>query len=166
MLVIYDLDKTSLFCPIANFMDRFIPKNKILKTLYYKIFPFIHILEMKFNLLKINDRIYNRAKIYKEQFNARQCVVTARHKSYSTKLHIKKIFKDIDMPCLCIAQGLTNLSKVEAVTKMITIDSKEEIIMYDDNYHELMLMHSIFRDQFTGLLVEFDGNKEKVTNVY
>ena len=166
MLIIYDLDKTSLYCPVADFMNKFIPKNMFLKKLYYNIFPFIHILEMKFNLLKINDEIYKRAKIYKEQFNARQVVVTARHKSYSTKLHIKKVFKDIDIPCLCIAQGLTKLSKAECIQRMITIDPDEEIIMYDDNFNELMFMHNMFEEQFTGLLVEFDGKIEKVTNVY
>ena len=50
MLVIYDLDKTSLFCPIADFLDRFIPRNKVLKKLYYNIYPFVHILEMKLGL--------------------------------------------------------------------------------------------------------------------
>ena len=57
MLIIYDLDRTSLFCPIADFMDKFIPKNKFLKKLYYNIYPFIHIFEMKFDLLKINSEI-------------------------------------------------------------------------------------------------------------
>lgn len=166
MLVIYDLDKTSLFCPIADFMDKFIPRNIFLRKLYYNIFPFIHILEMKLGLLKINDEIYKRAKIYKEQFNARQVVVTARHQSYSTKLHIKKVFRDIEMPCLCIAQGLTKLSKAECIQQMITIDPNEEIIMYDDSFNELMCMHALFKDQFTGLLVEYNGIKEKVTNAY
>ena len=166
MLVIYDLDKTSLYCPIADFMDKFIPKNKFLKQLYYKLYPIAHILEMKFGLLKINDEIYNRAKIYKDEFNARQCVVTARHRSYSTKLHIKNVFRDIEMPCLCVAQGLTNLTKAEVIQGMIPIDPKEEIIMYDDNFNELMFMDALFKDQFTGLLVEYDGIKEKVTHAY
>ena len=166
MLVIYDLDKTSLFCPIADFMDKFIPKNKILKQLYYKFYPIVHIFEMKLGLLKINNEIYNRAKIYKEQFNARQCVVTARHRSYSTKLHIKKVFRDIEMPCLCVAQGLTNLTKAEVIEGMIPVDPHEEIIMYDDNFNELMCMHALFKDQFTGLLVEYNGITEKITNAY
>ena len=121
---------------------------------------------MKFNLLKINDEIYNRAKIYREQFNARQAVVTARNKSYSTELHTKKIFRDIEIPCFCIAQGLTNLTKAEYIQRIITVDPDEEIIMYDDNFNELMFMHSMFGERFTGLLVEFDGKIEKVTNVY
>lgn len=166
MLVIYDLDKTSLYCPIADFMDKFIPKNKTLKQLYYKLYPIAHIFEMKFGLLKINDEIYNRAKIYKNEFNARQCVVTARHRSYSTKLHIKRVFRDIEMPYLCVAQGLTNLTKAEVIEGMIPIDQNEEIIMYDDNFNELMCMHALFKNQFTGLLVEYDGIKEKITNAY
>lgn len=166
MLIIYDLDRTSLFCPIADFMDKFIPKNKFLKKLYYNIYPFIHILEMKFDLLKINSEIYNRAKIYKEQFNARQCVITARHKSFSTKLHIEEVFRDLDIPCFCIAQGLTKISKAEALNKLVVVDPNEEIIMYDDNFNELMFMHSMFQDKFTGFLVEYKGNKEKITHVY
>ena len=166
MLIIYDLDRTSLFCPIADFMDKFIPKNKFLKKLYYNIYPFVHILEMKFDLLKINSEIYNRAKIYKEQFNARQCVITARHKSFSTQLHIKEVFRGLDIPCFCIAQGLTKISKAEALNKLVVVDPNEEIIMYDDNFNELMFMHSMFQDRFTGFLVEYKGNKEKITHVY
>ena len=147
-------------------MDKFIPKNKFLKKLYYNIYPFIHILEMKFDLLKINSEIYNRAKIYKEQFNARQCVITARHKSFSTQLHIKEVFRDLDIPCFCIAQGLTKLSKAEALNNLVVVDPNEEIIMYDDNFNELMFMHSMFQDKFTGFLVEYKGNKEKITHVY
>lgn len=166
MLVIYDLDKTSLFCPIADFMDRFIPKNRTLKVLYYKLYPLVHILEMKLGLLKINEEIYKRAKIYKEQFNARQCVVTARHRSYSTKLHIKEVFKDIEMPCLCVAQGLTQLSKAEVIEGMIPIDPNEEIFMYDDNIYELIKMHALYKNRFTGFKIEYLGNKETISHVY
>lgn len=38
--------------------------------------------------------------------------------------------------------------------------------MYDDNFNELMYMDALFKDQFTGLLVEYNGIKEKVTHAY
>lgn len=166
MLVIYDLDKTSLFCPIADFMDRFIPKNKTLKKLYYKLYPFAHILEMKLGLLEVNEEIYNRAKIYKEQFNALQVIVTARHRSFSIHPHIKAVFKDIDIPCFCIAQGLTHLSKAEAIKSLGIIKSDEEVIMYDDNIEEITKMHNVYKDKFTGVHIEFIKDKEVIKYVY
>lgn len=166
MLVIYDLDRTSLFCPIADFMDKFIPKNTTLKKLYYKLYPFVHILEMRLGLLRINEEIYNRAKIYKEQFNALQVVVTARHKSFSIYPHIKAVFKDIDIPCFCIAQGLTKLSKAKAIRSLGIIKPNEEIIMYDDNIEEITKMINVYKDKATGVHIEFTKDKEIIKYVY
>ena len=161
MLVIYDLDKTSLFCPIADFMDRFIPNNKFLKQIYYLLYPFAHILEIKLGLLQINRSMYLRALSYDQTYkDVRQIILTARHKSFSTEIHKKLIFRDLDIPIFCIAQGITNLSKA-AFAKLLPIDKNEEVIMYDDNIDELNKMRNTIGPKFTGLNILFKDNHEE-----
>lgn len=160
MIVIYDLDKTSLFCPIANFLDKFIPSNIILKQIYYKLYPLVHILEMKLDLLKINENIYNRAVAYQSAYpNCIQVVITARHRSVSTDMHLKKVFRDLNVSCFCVAQGLTNLSKVD-IARLIPKSSDEEIIMYDDNLEEMLKMRDVYKGHFTGIRINFEGSED------
>lgn len=166
MLVIYDLDKTSLYCPIADRLDLFIPKNRFLKNLYYKIYPFIHSLEIRFGLLQINENIYQRAKMFQEfGDDVRQVVVTARHYTKVSIKHIQMIFKDIDVTLISIAQGLTGLYKVDVIRKL-PIYPTEEIVMYDDNFSELAFVYAEFPNQFTGMQVYFKNNKESIRRVY
>lgn len=165
MIIIYDLDRTSLYCPIADWMDRFIPKNKALKKLYYKLYPFIHILEMKLGLLQINENMYIRSKQFEELDTVKQVVVTARHYSKSIDLHAKAVFKDVSLYIICVAQGLTGLTKADVVEKL-PMDEDEEIVMYDDNFQELSLMNARFSGRFTGIQVMFRDNKEETSNVY
>lgn len=161
MLIIYDLDKTSLFCPIADFMDRFIPNNKFLKHLYYLLYPIAHMVEIKLGLLQINRSMYLRALSYEQTYkDVRQVILTARHRSFSTELHKKLVFRDIDVPIFCIAQGITNLSKA-AFVKLLPIDKDEEVIMYDDNIDELNKMKKEIGPRFTGLNILFKDNKEE-----
>lgn len=161
MIIIYDLDRTSLYCPIADFMDRFIPKNLILKKLYYNIYPFIHILEMKLGLMKINKEMYIRAKQYAEFNDTFQVVITARHESKSLVPHVRKVFGDTDITVFAIAQGLTNLHKVDIINQL-PISDDEEIIMYDDNEKELKRVRSKYKGKFTGIQIEFKGDKEEI----
>lgn len=162
MLVIYDLDKTSLFCPIADFLDRFIPRNKVLKKLYYNIYPFVHILEMKLGLLKINKEMYIRARQYDEFTDCFQVVITSRHRSFSLQKHIKAVFGDeIDINVFAIAQGLTNIHKVDIIDQL-PINDDEEIIMYDDNDKELRRARAKYKGRFTGINVEYTGKEEKI----
>lgn len=165
MLVIYDLDKTSLYCPLANFMDKFIPRNIYLKTIYYSLYSFVHRLEMMFGLLQINKSMYVRAKSYSEFPDINQIVVTARHYSKTTVEHVHKVFHELDIPIVCVAQGLTNLSKAEVVREL-PIYEDEEVVMYDDNFAELTFMYSEFKDHFTGIKVDFKNNKEEIERVY
>ena len=161
MLIIYDLDKTSLYCPIANFMDKFIPKNEKLKKIYYNLYPFIHRLEMFLGLLQINEDMYIRAKQYAEFPDTNQIVVTARHFTKTTMEHVSRVFKDIEMPVVCVAQGLTNLFKADVVKELPLLDD-EEIIMYDDSVTELSVMKAEFKNHFTGIHVLFKDNKEEI----
>lgn len=166
MLVIYDLDKTSLYCPIADRLDLFVPKNRFLKNLYYKLYPFIHSLEIRFGLIQINENIYQRAKMFQEFGNdVRQVVITARHHTKVSIKHIQMIFKDIDVTLISIAQELTGLHKVDVIRKL-PIYLSEEIIMYDDNFTELAFVHAEFPNQFTGMQVYFKNNKESIRRVY
>lgn len=162
MLVIYDLDKTSLYCPIANFMDNFIPKNKLLKRLYYNLYPIAHLLEMKLGLLKINREMYIRARQYAEFKDTYQVVITARHYSFSLNKHVRAVFGDVDMSVFAIAQGLSYLHKVDIVDRLPLIEG-EEIIMYDDNAEELRRVKDKYKPHFTGVQVEFTG-EEKILN--
>lgn len=165
MLIIYDLDKTSLYCPIANFMDRFIPKSIVFKKLYYKLYPFVHILEMKLGLLKINKEMFIRAHQYDEFTDIYQIVVTARHNSYSLNKHVREVFGNIDITTFAIAQGITNMHKVDLVREL-PVDNDEEIIMYDDNIEELELMKKEYNGRFTGVNVFFDGEEKILEYVH
>lgn len=166
MLVIYDLDKTSLYCPIADRLDLFVPKNRFLKNLYYKLYPFIYSLEIRFGLIQINENIYQRAKMFQEFGNdVRQVVITARNHTKASIKHIQMIFKDIDVTLISIAQELTGLHKVDVIRKL-SIYLSEEIIMYDDNFNELAFVHAEFPNQFTGMQVYFKNNKESIRRVY
>lgn len=162
-IVIYDLDKTSVYCPLANFMDKFIPNNMFLKRLYYKLYPFVHTLEIRLGLLKINKAIYQRAKMYSNMPDVYQCVVTARHDTQETYRHVDFVFDDLspDIDVHCIAQGLTNLTKAEYVKQVIKPRNDEVIIMYDDNIYELLEMKRTF-NEFLGFRVLFTGNKEYI----
>ena len=166
MLVIYDLDKTSCYCPIADKLDKFIPKNKFLKKLFYSIYPFIHSLEIRFGLLQINENMYQRARMFQEfSKDVRQVVITARHPSKASIKHIQMIFKDIDVTLISIAQELTGLHKVDIIKKL-PLYLTEEIVMYDDNYKELTKAHKEYRSNFTGMQVHFKNNKERIIRVY
>lgn len=164
MLVIYDLDKTSLYCPIADKLDNFIPKNKLLKRIYYSFYPIVHRLEIALGLLQVNRNMYVRAKQF-EELGINQVVVTARHRSPSIDLHVKRVFRDVNMLVLCVAQGITGLSKADVVAEL-PIDDDELIVMYDDNYKELSLMNRKFRKRFTGIHTYFKDNKERIDYVY
>ena len=164
MLVIYDLDKTSLYCPLANFMDKFIPKNRFLKILYYNLYPIINKLEIKLGLFKINERMYIRAKQYQNYGNVEQVVVTARHYTLQTMEHVTAVFRDIEIPVICVAQGLTSLFKADVVKELPLLDD-EEVIMYDDNITELSVMKAEFGERFTGIRVLFNGKDEEISYV-
>lgn len=165
MLVIYDLDKTCLYCPIADYMDRFIPNNLFLKQLYYKLYPLVHIVEMKLGLLQINHEMYLRALRFKNQVrNCRQVIITARHRSLSTELHKQAVFRHLDIPVICIAQGITNISKAGAAS-LLPVDKDEEVIMYDDNIDEINKMNCLFKPRFTGINILFKDNKERFLTI-
>lgn len=160
MLVIYDLDKTSLYCPLANFMDRFIPSNLFLRKLYYSLYPFIHWLEIKLKLLQINYNMTNRARAY-HKLKAKQIVLTARHETDSTIKQAKLVFPDVPIVIHCIAQGITGYSKAEYLNSFENIKD-EEILMFDDNWKELSKMRFMFKNRFKGIRVLFKDNKEKI----
>ena len=166
MLIIFDLDKTSIYCPIADFMDRFIPKNKTLKKLYYKIYPFIHTLEMKLGLCKINEKMYNRVKAIEtiNSGNISYLVLTARHETYETYEHVELIFKEYAdfINVECVAQGITGRSKAEFLEDNFFICDDEEIVMFDDNYKELVEMKKKYGSRFTGFKVMMDKNGNEV----
>lgn len=166
MLVIYDLDKTSLYCPIADFMDRFIPEDVEKKKLYYRLYNIVYAVEMFFGLLKINKQMYHRAKNFSMMPNVHQIVVTARHYSLFTRLHAQKVFKDVfnDMELVCIAQGITGLSKAEVVSQIYP--TFNNILMYDDSRKELGKMKRMYKKSFTGKQVRFLNDKREVISDY
>lgn len=165
MLIVYDLDKTSLYCPIASMLDRFIPRNKKLKILYYKLYPFVHTLEDKLGLLKINQSMTSRFQRYQEYPEIKQIVVTARHFTKETIKHVLQCFPTgEDLPVVCCAQGITDRLKAEVINDLPFVEPGEEIIMYDDNFRELANMRKYFKGHFTGVQVLFNGREEKILN--
>lgn len=164
MLVIYDLDKTSVYCPLAEKLDRHIPKNITLKKLYYKLYPIVHWIELKLGLLKINKYIKQRAETA-QNFSARQIVLTARHYTHMVAKHCELVFGDIPVTLICISQGLTGVSKARYI-QLFENNENEDILMFDDNERELKLMKQTFGDRFRGVQLEFLGNYERVLNDY
>ena len=164
MLVIYDLDKTSVYCPLAEKLDRYIPKNMILKKLYYNLYPVVHWLELKLGLLKINKYIKQRAETA-QRFGARQIVLTARHYTRMVVKHCELVFGDIPITLTCISQGLTKISKARYV-QMFENQPDEEIVMFDDNKFELKQMKRTFGSRFHGIQLEFLGDVERILNEY
>lgn len=181
MIVIYDLDKTSIFCPLANKLDRFIPKNKTLKRLYYKLYTLAYFIEDLFNLTQINENMYSRAKMYNnletqwqddEELNnfgigqkVQQVVVTARHYTKYVEKHVHKVFKDVDVPAVCMAQGITGLHKYDAIpilNELVGMYDSEDVIMYDDNENELDLMRKYLQDKVTTVRVHFENGHETI----
>lgn len=166
MLIIYDLDRTSIFCPIADWLDKFIPKNEIIKKLYYNLYPIAYIVEYIFSLVQVNRNMYNRAYMYDKIDECFQIVVTARHFSKPVIWHLKSIFSELSgkIPVVCIAQGLTQLHKYEIVKSVINnldMTQDEEIIMYDDNVIELALMQQNFQN-CKCIKISFKDNIEKI----
>ena len=167
MLVIYDLDKTSIYCPIALWLDNQFWLKKILPTrLFYALYTPIYIFEMMFGFFKVNDKIYERAKIYRQFRDTKQVVITARHDTLITRIQKKLVFKDIDkeIELYCTANGITGQSKAILVKNKITRNKNKNILMYDDNFYELAAMRLNFRNT-TQLKTEFDGIKETVVKL-
>lgn len=166
MIVIYDLDKTSIYCPIADFLDRFIPKNKFLKKIYYGLYYFAHSLEIMLKLVKVNPNMYQRAKSYRSLPAVIQIVLTARHKTKMVAKHVDMIFKDCqpDIIC-CVAQSITDLSKARYLTEKLHVDPKNtQVVMFDDNYKEMLTMKQAFsKSNFIGFNVYFDGKSERIS---
>lgn len=162
LYVIFDLDKTSLYCPIADKLDKFIPQNKFLKRLYYCLYPIVHTLELLFGLFKTNRNMYLRARYYQDEPNVTTVVLTARHKSRMVFKHVKETFKDAvpNFVC-CVGQGITGLSKAKYLSLVFDFNKNDELIMFDDNQEELDEMTYYFGDNFSGVLTNFDGEKEE-----
>ena len=167
MLVIYDLDKTSIYCPIALWLDNQFWIKKLLPTrLFYALYTPVYIFEMITGLFKVNPKIYERAKIYRQLSNVKQCVITARHNTFITRLQKKLVFKDLDneVELYCTANGITGQSKAILVRNKITSNKNRNILMYDDNFYELAAMKLNFKNTVQ-LKTEFLGKNETVTQL-
>jgi len=165
MLVIYDLDKTTLYCPLSYKLDNCVTLKKYLgKTLFYSLYTPVYIIELIFGLFKTNTAMYNRAVIYDKTIpNVEQIVVTARHKSLITLLHKKLVFKDLNkkIGCIFVATGRTNILKVNVIK---SIYSKNiNCIIYDDNLLELANYKQLTNASL--YKVYFDGKQEVIYNV-
>ena len=167
MLVIYDLDKTSIYCPVALWLDNQFWLKKVLPTrLFYSLYTPVYIFEMIFGFFKVNDKIYERAKIYRQFRDTKQVVITARHDTLITRIQKKLVFKDIDkeIELYCTANGITGQSKAILVRNKITSNRNKNILMYDDNFYELAAMKLNFKNTVQ-LKTEFLGKNETVTQL-
>lgn len=164
MLVVYDLDKTSLYCPIALWLDDSFLKRLLPSKIFYGLYSFVYILEMMFGQFKINKAMRERAIAYSKGEDVGQLIITARHLTYMTRVHAELVFKDTmkDMLLVCVATGETGLTKAEvlySITKN-TLEDNERIIIYDDSDYELEQYEKVFKDQVTCFKVDFDGKDE------
>ena len=169
MLVLYDLDKTSLYCPFALWLDTSPLKLLLPRKIFYSLYSFIYILEMMFGKFKVNNEMYLRAKAYSNQPDVIQAVVTARHHTWMTRLHTYLVFKELkkQMTLICVATGESGLTKAEVVAYLFEerLDPDERIVVYDDNEYELKVYDNSFGNRATLFKVDFDGEIETI-NAY
>lgn len=166
LYVIYDLDKTSLYCPIAMFLDKQRWLHNLLgNNLFYSLYTLAYKLEHILKLFKVNDRMYQRAFYYAYECNKRnnitQIVCTARHLSNETRIHKWKVFKDLNIDLVCTACGYTGRNKAQVLKELYNINSTDEIIVYEDNSYEIANFKRIFKNVKI-IKVDFQGKKEKV----
>lgn len=164
MLVIYDLDKTSLYCPIALRLDNSFLKRLLPSKIFYGLYTFVYILEMIIGKFRINEAMRERAIAYSKEKDVGQMIITARHLTYMTRVHAELVFKDVmkDMLLVCVATGETGLTKAEvlySITENI-LEDNERIIIYDDSDYELEQYEKVFKDQVTCFKVDFNGKDE------
>lgn len=167
LYVIYDLDKTSLYCPIALWLDKQTRLKKLIgDKLFYSLYTPAYILELILGLFKVNTNMRARAKIFEDmkRDDIYQIVCTARHLTNITKFHKKQVFKELsdNITLVCVATGVTGLTKVQVLKELFQITDKDEVIMYDDNLYELNQMYNKMKNVST-YLVYFEGKKENVT---
>ena len=166
MLVLYDLDKTSLYCPFALWLDTSPLKVILPSKLFFSLYSFVYILEMMFGQFKINNEMYLRAKAYNNQPDVKQAVITARHHTWMTRLHTYLVFKELmnTMVLVCVATGESGLTKAEVVDYLFgeQLDEDERIVVYDDNEKELETYDVDFGNRVTLFKVDFDGKTETI----
>lgn len=170
MLILYDLDKTSLYCPFALWLDTSPLKLLLPRKIFYSLYSFIYILEMMFGQFKVNNEMYLRAKAYSSQPDVTQAIITARHHTWMTRLHTYLVFKGLmkQMILVCVATGESGLTKAEVVAYIFgeQLDDKDErIVVYDDNEYELKTYDNDFGNRATLFKVDFDGKTETI-NAY
>ena len=160
MIIIYDLDRTLLYSPIAMFLDRFRPRNLTLLKLYYKLYPAAYFLDTYLGLLKINTMMAKRIEMYHRYPNVQQIIVSARDDglaTYAQLAHIPNINYIQDV--FLIAQAKTKYSK--AAFLLDNYYSKTNILMFDDSYLELSVVKRHFENA-TCIQVDFKGKEEKL----
>ena len=164
MLVVYDLDRTSLYCPIALWLDDSFLKRLLPSKIFYGLYAFVYILEMICGKFKINKAMRERAITYSKGEDVGQLIITARHLTYMTRVHAELVFKGAmkDMLLVCVATGETGLTKAEVLYNLTTdyLQDDERIIVYDDSDFELEQYEKVFKNQVTCFKVDFNGKDE------
>lgn len=162
LYVIYDLDKTSLYCPIAMFLDKQRWLHNILGNhLFYSLYTLAYRLEHIFKLFKVNNNMYLRAKFFEEEYkhNVTQIVCTARHLSNETRIHKWKVFKNLNVDLVCTACGYTGRNKAQVLKELYNITSTDNVIVYDDNSYEIYNYKNTFKN-IKIIKVDFKNNEE------
>ena len=164
LYVIYDLDRTSLYCPLAMWLDKYHKLKRLIgNNFFYSLYTPVYILELILGLFKINKAMYQRAKMINNLGQpVTQIVCTARHYTPITKLHKDLVFKDqspyIDL--VCIAAGKTGLVKADILDEIYEFTEDDQFIIYEDNFFEMNRFKTKFKDLVTSYLVLFEGQKE------
>ena len=162
LYVIYDLDKTSLYCPIAMLLDKQRWLHNLLgNNLFYSLYTFAYKLEHILKLFKVNNNMYLRAKFFEKEYkhNVTQIVCTARHLSNETRIHKWKVFKDLNVDLVCTACGYTGRNKAQVLKELYNITSTDNVIVYDDNSYEIYNYKNTFKN-IKIIKVDFKNNEE------
>lgn len=161
MLVIFDLDKTLLYCPLALKFDNCKLKDFIHPKIFYGFYSFIYILEIILNKFKINKGLARYARYLASNSMNEIYVITARHKSFMTKLHCSLIFKNHRYNLICTEAGFTGRHKVDIIKHDLQIAKNAWFVMFDDNYDELLRVKQYYPDAVCNL-VDYNGETEQV----
>lgn len=163
---IIDLDKTSLYCPLALKFDNSPLKNLLHPKLFYGLYSFVYILEFLLGKFKVNSIMQYRIKHFSN--NVENYIITARHKSLLTKIHCYLLFgkqmKDIKL--ICTEAGFSKKKKYEFIQPLIK-DDNCTVIMYDDNEDELQSsLRNLNTNHLQLYYINFDGFNEKLELYY
>jgi len=162
--VIYDLDETSLYCPLAYKLDKCHKLKQLLpKPIFYSLYTPVYIIELMFRLFKVNRNMRVRAILFHENADITQHVVTARHSTLITKLHKYLVFKEMSkyISLHCVASGKTEIDKATYVYRHILFRVNDKLLIFENDPKEISSYNKYFFGKVAIVHTNFNGEEER-----